>query len=312
MTGPASNEQGEKAPADEDRRAQIRAGIVMGEVGYGRPPEHTRFRKGRSGNPGGRRSTAPPELPIESQETRRYFLDYMDSKIQVRENGALTWMTVREACIRALVAKGLGGGQRSQAEIMHFDERWTRERALEVRRETEFWEAYCADASAAIAEARAARKPLPKFLPHPKDIRFEAGKPPRIIGPFDAESERKALETMRHVEQLLLQHELDERRLCGKATTSIFDVTGAAYVCAIVFNHALPPSLRLSDGDIEWRLDKARRIATRKLLKDVYRGWRALGVPFRRGQTSASASHALNRFKQIHEIIEQLRDKDRG
>ena len=35
--------------------AKLRADQIGYEVGYGRPPQHTQFRPGQSGNPAGRR-----------------------------------------------------------------------------------------------------------------------------------------------------------------------------------------------------------------------------------------------------------------
>lgn len=43
-----------------------------GRVGYGRPPKHTQFKKGQSGNPNGRRRKHLSERDIVEAELRKY------------------------------------------------------------------------------------------------------------------------------------------------------------------------------------------------------------------------------------------------
>jgi hypothetical protein len=58
-------------------------------VGSGKPPLHTRFRKGQSGNPGGRSAKSLPALLAAA----------LDEKVYVTTNGRRRKLTKREAII---------------------------------------------------------------------------------------------------------------------------------------------------------------------------------------------------------------------
>ena len=75
------------------------------EVGYGRPPAHTRFRKGQSGNPKGRRpqgKTLPEEI-----------VKAMSAKVAVTENGERKLVRRGEVIVRQLTNKAAAGDLRA-------------------------------------------------------------------------------------------------------------------------------------------------------------------------------------------------------
>jgi hypothetical protein len=90
------------------------------EVGYGKPPAHTRFRKGQSGNPGGRPRgiTAGRANALALKEAYRSVL--------VREGDKVMRLPAFQAVLRALVAiaaKGNGPAQRTLLETVQAIER---------------------------------------------------------------------------------------------------------------------------------------------------------------------------------------------
>src|SRR5438309_1503528 len=71
------------------------------KVGYGRPPVGTRFRKGVSGNPSGKRRPRP---------TLSQRLDaILSEKVQVTEGGTAKRMDKEEVFLRQMVTRGIGG-----------------------------------------------------------------------------------------------------------------------------------------------------------------------------------------------------------
>jgi hypothetical protein len=67
------------------------------EVGYGKPPLHSRFKKGQSGNPRGR--------PLFPKSLAADLLEAMNQRVVVAENGRRRRLTKRQAMIAQLVNK---------------------------------------------------------------------------------------------------------------------------------------------------------------------------------------------------------------
>jgi len=80
------------------------------EVGYGRPPKETRFKKGRSGNPKGRpRGALNLDILLERE---------LSETLSVTERGRKRQVTKREALIKTLIAKALGGDIRALSLLL--------------------------------------------------------------------------------------------------------------------------------------------------------------------------------------------------
>jgi hypothetical protein len=71
------------------------------EVGYGRPPKETQFKKGRSGNPGGR-----PKRPTDAAGI---FREILSEPLTIREGESDLKMSAEEAVMYAQVRKAMQG-----------------------------------------------------------------------------------------------------------------------------------------------------------------------------------------------------------
>ena len=74
-------------------------------VGYGRPPEHTRFKPGRSGNPKGR--------PKRHRNLRTIVEDILNEQIRIREGERTRDMPRLEALVRTTLNRALKGDPRA-------------------------------------------------------------------------------------------------------------------------------------------------------------------------------------------------------
>ncbi len=80
------------------------------DVGYKRPPRHTRFKPGQSGNPKGR----PKGLPNHGTTVSRV----MSEKVSVREGDRTRTMTKLEAMVQAHASKAMKGDARSASIVI--------------------------------------------------------------------------------------------------------------------------------------------------------------------------------------------------
>src|SRR6476646_178471 len=81
------------------------------KIGYGRPPQATRFKRGKSGNPRGRPKGA------RSRGIDQDLLEELTERVTVREGDREKRLTKQRALVKQWVAKGLKGDNRANSEI---------------------------------------------------------------------------------------------------------------------------------------------------------------------------------------------------
>jgi hypothetical protein len=81
-----------------------------GEVGFGKPPMHSRFRKGCSGNAKGR--------PKGTKNLRTDLTEVLQERITVTEGDRKVRMSKQRAIVKTLVAKTLKGDARSATTLL--------------------------------------------------------------------------------------------------------------------------------------------------------------------------------------------------
>jgi hypothetical protein len=90
-----------KAPAQDTNR-----------VGYGRPPVHSRFRKGKSGNPTGKRKHG------EAERAEALIRQELYRSLTVRDGDAVRKMTALQAVIRSQIACAAKGNVPAQRALV--------------------------------------------------------------------------------------------------------------------------------------------------------------------------------------------------
>ena len=79
-------------------------------VGYGRPPVHTRFKAGQSGNPKGR--------PKGQKKMDALLQDALSERISIREGNVVRKVSRAEAMILAFISKALKGDAKASATLI--------------------------------------------------------------------------------------------------------------------------------------------------------------------------------------------------
>ncbi len=84
------------------------------EVGYGRPPSHSRFKSGVSGNPSGRPKGTP--------NLKTLFNRILKEEVSLREGAEVRKVTKAEALMRGLILGALKGDTRSLGTLFRLAE----------------------------------------------------------------------------------------------------------------------------------------------------------------------------------------------
>lgn len=80
------------------------------EIGFAKPPKHTRFKLGQSGNPRGR--------PKKNKDLNRLIQVELDATISVQEAGREKRITKREAIIKQLINRAIKGDPKATQFVL--------------------------------------------------------------------------------------------------------------------------------------------------------------------------------------------------
>jgi|HubBroStandDraft_1064217.scaffolds.fasta_scaffold107245_2 hypothetical protein len=83
-----------------------------GPVGYGSPPVHSRFRKGQSGNPSGKRR------PDEAERAKKLIRQEAYRLLTIREGQKVTKMPTLQAVVRSHFASAAKGSVAAQRAVV--------------------------------------------------------------------------------------------------------------------------------------------------------------------------------------------------
>ncbi len=109
-------------PIKEALRNRPESGISDYEVGYGKPPVHSQFKPGQSGNPSGRPKGAKSAMnrgsTVNAERLKAIVLDEAYRIIGVRDGDRLIEIPVIKAIVRSVALSAAKGDQKSQRMIL--------------------------------------------------------------------------------------------------------------------------------------------------------------------------------------------------
>lgn len=86
------------------------------EIGYRKPPKHTRFKPGRSGNPRGR--------PRESKNLKTDLVNELQRKVPLTENGKTVLVRLQLAYVKNLILRAIKGDARADRTLLELISRF--------------------------------------------------------------------------------------------------------------------------------------------------------------------------------------------
>jgi hypothetical protein len=253
-------------------------------VGFQHPPQHTQFKKGQSGNPKGRPKKRDVGLGG-ARSANALALKEAERMVKVREGEEVREIPAIEAVYRAQLKSATSGSPYAQRDIITRYELAEQERRERIREDCEFWNAYIERQREAIADAAANGQPQPTPLPHPDDIVIDYEKGVSFSGPIDEEQTHHLQEYFKQREILLMQHALDERSDRYAKSVDPLDGPGSALLYIFWLDRFLFERFRLSDEEIQRRLNHYARMPKRTLVRDLHRARRTMGISWARGET---------------------------
>ena len=94
-------------------------------IGYGRPPLHSRFKPGESGNPRGR--------PKGAASFKSDLLEELSETIAVREGGGEVRITKQRAVVKTLVAASIAGDPKAATALINLCTKLLRDQETDPR-----------------------------------------------------------------------------------------------------------------------------------------------------------------------------------
>lgn len=224
-------------------------------VGFGKPPEQHRFKKGQSGNPKGRSKKAKVKEPPPKKFGEGYLKIFLQQEafrdLQLHENGKPVTLSAVQAILRSLLLDGVKGNRLAKRQAYELLMRTEREAAEKSVESYQFWAAYKADKEMKIQKCRKEGSPAPQIYPHPDDILLdEANVAVHFLGPQSADQAIPYIRTALMRDWCLARLVQMGRYRKRSAPAGEGDPNSpTAEVIPSLIERTLPPSFQRSDSE---------------------------------------------------------------
>lgn len=222
------------------------------DIGFGRPPRYTQFRKGQSGNPAGRpKKTQPPTEPIAGEEVDKILRVQLDREIALKGPGGARTMKVLEAVLLAQQRSALAGNSAAQREVLKQARLLEERELLREQHQREMEEEYFkgvlrwkTEQERIWAAAKEGCEPDNPW-PHPDDFILDHHRRTSTIrGPVDA-SDVARYQRIKYQRDYRLYSFIIELR-CGNDPLQI-----CAHLTWLILNNMLPRRWQIEAADMD-------------------------------------------------------------
>lgn len=157
-------------------------------VGYGKPPAEHQFKKGRSGNPSGRRKKASDEPRSSDRPTQGMLLYEAYRPVMVREGDKIIELPAIQAVFRAMGVAALKGNRFAQKALAELVQKVEQDHRDIQYANLESFTDYKVQWNREIDRCKRLGLPDPEPLPHPDDVIIDYRQGTfRIAGPITKE-----------------------------------------------------------------------------------------------------------------------------
>ena len=236
------------------RSTGARAGSADYPVGYGKPPEASKFKKGRSGNPSGASKKARArKADGNSSPFGHIMLDEVGRAVAINDNGKRTKITAARAISRSLMIDAVKGNRSAQKLVLDQVQTAHDRQQTAARERFGMLVQYFASRTSTHNSPTAPTPHDLNFWPHPDDIKLDYGNfTGQVVGPIDAQQAQRFI-------ALVTDHRIWRARLdqvLAMASPSSADIRAIYETAVGTITHLLsairahlPPSFK---AQLDW------------------------------------------------------------